>query len=133
MKKAFASSHFFKFCNPELTKIVVLDKIQKQSENDTVKSKNAQWDDLIQLFPSDDVRYAVADVHFNISDGQRTEIVFISWAPETASVKRRMLSASSKDALKNTLVGCKYSVQACSYTDLELKGIVSEKFKGTLE
>ena len=94
--------------------------------------QDAQWDELIQLFPNDDVRYAVADVHYNIADGQRTEMVFLSWAPETASVKRRMLMASSKDALKNTLVGCKTSIQACCYPDLDLKGIV-EKFKGSVD
>jgi cofilin len=93
---------------------------------------DSQWDELIQHFPNDDVRYAVADVHFNSADGQRTEMVFLSWAPETASVKRRMLMASSKDALKNTLVGCKHSVQACCYPDLDLKTI-ADKFKGTVE
>lgn len=118
--------------NKELTKIVVLEKVPKSAADDSVKAKNAQWEDLITQFPNDDVRYAVADVHYNLADGQRTEMVFVSWAPETASVKRRMLMASSKDALKNTLVGCKTSIQACSYPDLDLKGVV-EKFKGTLD
>lgn len=118
--------------NKELTKIVVLEKVPKNASDDSLKAKNAQWDELIARFPNDDVRYAVADVHYNLADGQRTEIVFLSWAPETAVVKRRMLMASSKDALKNALVGCKTSVQACCYPDLDLKGVV-EKFKGTLD
>ena len=94
--------------------------------------KDAQWDDLIAAFPNDDVRYAVADVHYNVSDGQRCEIVFISWGPETASVKRRMLMASSKDALRQALLGCKSSIQACCYPDLDLKSVV-EKFKGSCD
>ena len=85
------------------------------------------------MLPADDVRYAVADVNYNTNDGPRTEIVFISWAPDTSSVKRRMLSASSKETLKNILVGCKTSIQACSKTDMELRPIVLDKFKGTLE
>ena len=85
------------------------------------------------MFPNDDVRYAVADVHYMIPEGQqqRTDMVFITWAPDTASIKRRMLMASSKDALKNALVGCRNTVQATCYPDLELKSVV-EKFKGVL-
>jgi cofilin len=97
-----------------------------------IKKKDEQWPQLIELFPNDHVRYAVADFHFNLPEGPRTEMVFISWAPETASVKNRMLMASSKDALKNTLVGIKHSIQACSYPDMDVKA-VAEKFKGTVD
>ena len=83
------------------------------------------------MFPGNDVCYAVADVHYNIPEGQRTDMVFITWAPESASIKRRMLMASSKDALKNALVGCRNTVQATCYPDLDLRSVV-EKFKGTL-
>lgn len=87
---------------------------------------------MIAKFPVDDVRYAVADVHYKTSEGQRTDMVFVTWAPETASIKRRMLMASSKDALKNSLVGCRTTIQACCYPDLDLATVV-EKFKGTLD
>jgi cofilin len=97
-----------------------------------LKAKNSQWETLISELPSDDVRYAVADVHYNLPEGQRTDMVFITWAPDTASIKRRMLMASSKDALKNTLVGCRTTIQACCYPDLELESVV-EKFKGSLK
>jgi hypothetical protein len=42
-----------------------------------------------------------------------------------------MLMASSKDALKNALMGVRTTIQACCYPDLELENIV-EKFKGSL-
>ena len=87
---------------------------------------------MISLLPTDDVRYVVADVHYNSSEGPRTDMIFLTWAPDTASIKKRMLMASSKDALKNALVGIKTSIQACSYPDLELKSVV-EKFKGSLD
>lgn len=84
------------------------------------------------MLPKDDVRYAVADVHYNTSEGPRTDMVFVTWAPETATIKRRMLMASSKDALKNALVGCRTTIQACCYPDLDLRSVV-EKFKGSLD
>jgi len=114
--------------NENATKIVILEKAAKGPGGE----KNSEWDKLIELLPKDDVRYAVADIDYNTSEGSRTDMVFITWAPETASIKRRMLMASSKDALKNALVGCRVSIQACSYPDLDLKSVVDEKFKGTL-
>ncbi len=83
------------------------------------------------MLPNDDVRYVIADVHFNLNGNPRTDIVFISWAPDTTSIKRRMLLASSTSGLKRTLDGIKVNVQACSYPDLEIRNVV-EKFKGSL-
>ncbi len=40
--------------------------------------------------------------------------------------------ASSKDALKNALVGCRTTVQATCYPDLDLRYVV-EKFKGSID
>jgi len=111
--------------NEDATKIVVL----KQQEKGTSGVRNAQWETFIKELPNNDVRYAVADVDYNSAEGPRTEMVFITWAPETASIKRRMLMASSKDALKNAIVGCRTTIQACSYPDLDLRSVV-EKFKG---
>jgi cofilin len=119
--------------NDNATKIIVLHKEGRSSgPNDELKVKNAQWDRLVEMLPKDDVRYAVADVHYNTTEGPRTDMVFVTWAPETATIKRRMLMASSKDALKNALVGCRTTIQACCYPDLDLRSVV-EKFKGTLE
>jgi len=118
--------------NENATQIIVLHKEAKHAVDDSLKAKNAQWDTLISMLPKDDVRYAVADVHYNLAEGPRTDMVFVTWAPETASIKRRMLMASSKDALKNALVGCRTTIQACCYPDLDLRSVV-EKFKGSLD
>ncbi|RNA10288.1 actin depolymerizing factor [Brachionus plicatilis] len=117
--------------NQNATKIIVLHKEAKLPD-DQKKTKNEQWDNLVSMLPDNDVRYAVADVHYNTSEGPRTDMVFVTWAPETATIKQRMLMASSKDALKNALVGCRTTIQACCYPDLDLKAVV-DKFKGTLE
>ena len=84
------------------------------------------------MLKNDDVCYAVADFNYNVADGQRSDIVFITWAPEKASIKKRMIVASSTEALKGILIGCKTSVQACCYPDLEMRN-VAEKFKGTVD
>lgn len=117
------------------TKIVVLHKEPKHEHaaNDPVRVKNGKFEALINMLPKDDVRYAIVDVHFNTSEGPRTELVFVTWAPETANIKRRMLVASSNNALKNVLVGVKNMIQATCYPDLDLRNIIEEKLKGTLD
>ena len=37
--------------------------------------------------------------------GIRTKLVFVVWAPATATIKQKMVTASSKDALKKKLDG----------------------------
>ena len=82
------------------------------------------------MLPANDVRYVVADLDYNL-EGPKTDMVFITWGPDTAPIKRKMLLASSQNALKGALVGCNKTIQACGYPDVELKNVV-EKFKGTL-
>ena len=48
-----------------------------------------------------------------VSDGTRTKLVFVVWAPQTASIKQKMVSASSKDALKKKLDGIQVSTIGC--------------------
>ena len=40
-----------------------------------------------------------------LPEGTRTKLVFVVWAPQSASIKQKMVSASSKDALKKKLDG----------------------------
>jgi len=45
-----------------------------------------------------------------VADGTRTKLVFVVWAPQSASIKQKMVSASSKDALKKKLDGIQVHV-----------------------
>jgi len=46
--------------------------------------------------------------------------------PETANVRRKMLYAASKDALKKKLVGMTHEIQATEYADLALKDVTEK-------
>ena len=89
------------------------------------------WSKLVDMLPSDDVRYVIADVNYNTLEGVRTEMVFIAWAPDTAPIRRKMLVTSSQNALKSVLVGVHNLVQANFYPDIDLKSIW-EKLKGAI-
>ncbi len=102
---------------------------------------------MLDALPENDVRYAVIDIFYDTNEGSRAEIYFIAWynfiiiifiklnlffqyrAPDTATIKRKMLCASSKDALKNALQGIRNHIQATCKADLDLAAIISEKTK----
>jgi len=114
----------------DISKIVVLNEgTNKVPQNAPSAEKNKKWEQMVDDLPENDVRYAVIDIFYETSEGSRTEIYFISWAPDTATIKRKMLIASSKDALKNALQGIRNHIQATCKADLDLTAIISDKIK----
>ncbi|CAF1052434.1 unnamed protein product [Rotaria socialis] len=114
----------------DISKIVVLNEgINKVPQNAPAAEKNQKWADMLDALPANDVRYAIIDIFYDTNEGSRTEIFFIAWAPDTAAIKRKMLCASSKDALKNALQGIRNHIQATCKADLDLDAIISEKTK----
>lgn len=114
----------------DISKIVVLHEgPPKVNEKAPTAEKNQYWAEMISKLPENDVRYVAIDVFYDINDGPRNDIYFIAWAPDTATIKRKMLCASSKDALKNALHGIRVNMQATCKSDLDFESILSEKMK----
>merc|ERR1719387_3127686 len=86
--------------------------------------KGASFDDFKSKLPDGDCRYAVLDVEISTKSGATTsKLIFISWSDDNASVKPKMLYASSKDALKKALTGINEEYQATDRGDLDLTEI----------
>ncbi|KAK2162447.1 hypothetical protein LSH36_98g01053 [Paralvinella palmiformis] len=78
------------------------------------------WDMFRARLPANDCRYYTYDFSFiNESGFQREKLCFITWAPDTADIKSKMLIASSKDSLKKALVGISQEVQVSDVDELE--------------
>merc|ERR1719240_1098452 len=68
--------------------------------------KGASFDEFKSKLPDGDCRYAVLDVEINTKSGAvANKLIFVAWSDDNASVKPKMLYASSKDALKKALTG----------------------------
>jgi cofilin len=114
----------------DISKIVVLNEgVNKASQNAPAAEKNQKWAEMLDALPENDVRYVVIDIFYDTNDGAREEILFIAWAPDTATIKRKMLCASSKDALRHSLQGIRNHIQATCKADLDLAAIIKEKTK----
>jgi len=72
------------------------------------------YDYLQKIQKEKDCRFATYDFRYETSEGSsRNKIAFLLFCPEDAHVKKRMLYASSKDALKLKLgKGIKEDIQA---------------------
>lgn len=74
-------------------------KIENDAEIvvDTFGDKSKTYDDFTACLPPNECRYGVFDLDFVTLDGrQGNKLVFISWSPDTAKIKNKMVYAASK-------------------------------------
>ncbi|KAL3690313.1 hypothetical protein R1sor_016622 [Riccia sorocarpa] len=81
-----------------------------------------EYETFITTVPENECRFIVYDLDFETSDHlHKSKIFFISWAPDTAKIKSRMMYASSKERFKEELEGVHYEAQATDPTELDKK------------
>lgn len=70
-------------------------------------STDPSYDKFLEELPENDCKYAVYDFEYELGqgEGKRNKIVFFQWSPDTASIRSKMVYASSKDALRRALNG----------------------------
>ena len=90
--------------------------IEKQGD------RSKTFDDFVEDLPENESRYGLIDVEFKTDDGRPTsKIVFISWNPDTAPIRSKMLYSGSKEALKSALVGVGTHVNATDHSELDFE------------
>ena len=73
----------------------------------------------------------ISHLRFTTGEGvRRNKLVFITFCPENAKIKHKMVYSSSKDTLKSKLIGI-LDVQANDAADLALDNIVSKAQSNT--
>mmetsp|Transcript_21732 Transcript_21732/g.32892 ORF Transcript_21732/g.32892 Transcript_21732/m.32892 type:complete len:143 (-) Transcript_21732:203-631(-) len=88
-------------------------------------AREASYDDFVEDMPEDDCRYGLVDLEFETDDNRPTsKLVFISWNPDTASVRNKMLYSGSKEALKTALTGVGIHINATDASELDLEASI---------
>jgi len=89
---------------------------------------SATYTDFCNDLPSNECRYGIFDLEYSKSeaDGVRQKILFVVWAPDTAKIKDKMLTASSKDAVKKPLVGISTEIQATDASEIDYDLVVEK-------
>jgi len=83
------------------------------------------YDDFVSEFPENDCRYGLIDLDFETEDGRETsKLVFVSWCPDTAKVRPKMLYSGSKEAIKSALGGVGIHINANDFAELDFESSV---------
>jgi len=97
---------------------------KKSIEIEKKGAPSSSFADFAKELPDGDCRYAVLDVEVTTKSGATAnKLIFIAWSDDNASVKPKMLYASSKDALKKMLTGINEEYQATEKAELDEKEI----------
>ncbi|KAL2610494.1 hypothetical protein R1flu_029067 [Riccia fluitans] len=108
MKKAYR--YIIYRIDQQLQEIAVERTGAHEEEYETFKSK----------LPENDCRFIVYDLDYTTDDNcHKSKIFFISWTPDSAKIKARMMYASSKERFKEELEGVHYEAQATDPTELD--------------
>ncbi|KAE8601307.1 hypothetical protein XENTR_v10013625 [Xenopus tropicalis] len=105
------------FCFTEDERFITLDK----EKEILVDQKGDFFQNLKALFPEKKCCYALVDVSFSTVESAKEELLFIMWTPDCASIKQKMLYASSKSSLKQSLPGVTKQWEIQSREDLTLQ------------
>ncbi|XP_050502612.1 cofilin/actin-depolymerizing factor homolog [Diabrotica virgifera virgifera] len=110
----------------------------KQIDVEHIGERNAEYDDFLtklQEGGANECRYGLFDFEYmhqcqGTSESTKKQKLFLmSWCPETASVKKKMVYASSFEYLKKALVIQK-SIQATDLAEASITA-VEEKLRST--
>ncbi|KNG91710.1 actin depolymerizing factor [Aspergillus nomiae NRRL 13137] len=95
-------------------------------------SPSDSYDDFIADLPETECRWVVYDLEYETEGNHKAnKVVFISWSPEYAKIKQKMLYASAGDALRRELSGIAAQISATEYNEVAYEaGTLSIKQAG---
>jgi len=115
-------------------------KDEKAIDVEKVGPRDATYADFLETLQNykNECRYCVFDFPANIPVEGTAEptnmsvdrLVLMTWCPEGAKIKQKMLYSSSYDALKKALVGVYKYVQACDYEEASQEAVEDHFRKG---
>ncbi|KAK0168967.1 hypothetical protein PV327_002723 [Microctonus hyperodae] len=114
-------------------------KDEKQIDVEVIGPRDAVYDSFLedlQKGGSGECRYGLFDFEYThqcqgTSEASKKQKLFLmSWCPDTAKVKKKMLYSSSFDALKKSLVGVQKYIQATDLSEASEEA-VEEKLRAT--
>lgn len=95
-------------------------------------STDPSYDKFLEELPENDCKYAVYDFEYELGqgEGKRNKIVFFQWSPDTASIRSKMVYASSKDALRRALNGVSSDIQGTDFSEVAYDSVLEKVSRG---
>lgn len=90
-------------------------------------SESSDYDDFLGSLPEDEPRWAVYDFQYAAPDGSvKSKLIFLSWSPDIARIKAKMVYATSKDALRRALPGIEAEIQGTESSDIAFDQVLDK-------
>ncbi|RVD88408.1 uncharacterized protein DFL_002595 [Arthrobotrys flagrans] len=91
-------------------------------------STETEYDKFLGDLPENDCRWAVYDFAYKLAEGEgeRNKIVFISWSPDNAPIRSKMVYSSSKDALRRAFNGIGADIQGTDYAEVSTEALLDK-------
>eukprot|EP01023_Acetabularia_acetabulum_P024657 TRINITY_DN2374_c0_g1_i11.p1 TRINITY_DN2374_c0_g1~~TRINITY_DN2374_c0_g1_i11.p1 ORF type:complete len:301 (-),score=69.58 TRINITY_DN2374_c0_g1_i11:2272-3174(-) len=97
-----------------------------------VGGPDSTYQDFMQAFPENECRYGVFDWEYINADGEVFgKLLFLHWSPDSASVKNKMMYASTKDFFKGFMEGLATEILATELPELD-EDLAYEAVKSTI-
>ncbi|XP_012264854.1 cofilin/actin-depolymerizing factor homolog [Athalia rosae] len=112
-------------------------KDELQIDVELIAPREATYDAFLadlQKGGAEECRYGLFDFEYThqcqgTSEASKKQKLFLmSWCPDTAKIKKKMLYSSSFDALKKSMVGVHKSIQATDHAEAS-EEVVEEKLR----
>lgn len=100
-------------------KEVVVDRVLPPGDG----NPEADYAAFLKEIPEVDCRYILYDFEYQMQDITKNRVVMLLWSPEYSKIKAKMMYASSKQAVLNTLEGIQTQIQGTDLDEIDYKAI----------
>ena len=108
----------FKIDKVDGTEVIALDCVGEKVKGD--EGQDACWEDFCSKLPENEGRYGVFDLRWTQDDGRkRDSVCFVSWTPDGAKIRQKMMYGATQESFKGSLDGIKSTIVAHDASDLE--------------
>ncbi|XP_053426725.1 cofilin-2-like, partial [Nycticebus coucang] len=115
------------FCLSDDKRQIIVQEAKQILVSDIGDTVEDPYTPFVKLLPLSDCQYASYDATYETKESKKEDLVFIFWAPESAPLKRKMIYASSKDAIKKKFSGIKHEWQVNGLDDIKDHLTLGEK------
>jgi len=85
-------------------------------------ARSKTYEDFCDDLNDGECRYALIDLEFTTNDGRPTsKLVLLTWVPDDAKIKDKMIYAGSKEALKSALNGVGIHINCTDRQELDFE------------
>ena len=105
----------------------VVFKIDKVNGSETIiiekegakGDQEEKWAEFVESMPESEGRFGVFDLRWDQDDGRkRDSVCFVTWTPDGARIKQKMIYGSTAESFKGSLQGIKSVIAAHDISDL---------------